>query len=228
MGNGGYGQFITRCLCHSYLLRGRTPHTLPLIQREGSSHRRQFSTNVSNVSPSHGLQLFTNCPSMGPSHGVQSFRNRLLQRGSPMGSQALPANLLQHGLLSPQVRRSWQESAPVQAPHGVTASFRHPPAPVWGPFHGLQVAICSTMDLHGLQGNNLPHQGLHHEMQGKTLCSDISGTSSPPPPSSLTLVSAELFLSHCLTPLSNCCLTAEFFLFFLFLNMLSQRCYHHC
>jgi len=60
--------------------------------------------------------------------------------------------------------------------------------------------------------NNLPHHGLHHELQGKALCSDISDTSSPPP-SSLTLVSAELFLSLRLTPLSNCCLTAEGFFF---------------
>jgi len=77
----------------------------------------------------------------GPSHRVQYFRNRLLQRGSPTGSQALPANLLQRGLLSPQVRRSWQEPAPAQAPHGNTVSFRHPPAAAWGPFHGLQVEI---------------------------------------------------------------------------------------
>jgi len=34
MGNGGCSQFITRCLCRSFLLRGRTPHTLPLLQRE--------------------------------------------------------------------------------------------------------------------------------------------------------------------------------------------------
>jgi len=32
MGNGGYGQFITPCLCCSSSLRGRTPHTLPLLQ----------------------------------------------------------------------------------------------------------------------------------------------------------------------------------------------------
>jgi len=179
MGNGGYGQFITRCLCCSFLLRGRTPHTLPLLQHEGSSHGRQFSTNFSNVSPSHGLQLFTNCPRVGPSHGVQSFRNRLLQCGSPTGSQALPANLLWHGLLSPAVRRSWQEPAAAWALNGVTASFRHPPALAWGPFHGLQVDICSTMDLHGLQGDSLPHHGLHHELQGKTLCSGFSNTSSP-------------------------------------------------
>ena len=40
---------------------------------------------------------------------------------------------------------------------------------------GLQVDICSTVDLHGLQGDSLG-------------------------PSSLTLVSAGLFLSHVLTP----------------------------
>jgi len=134
--------------------------------------------NFSNMSPSHRLQLFTNCPSMGPSRGVQSFRNRLLQCGSPTGSQAQPANLLRHGFLSPRVCRSWQEPAPAQAPHGFSASFRHPPAPLWSPFQGVQVDICSTMDLHGLQGDNLPHHGLHHELQGKTLCSGVSSTSS--------------------------------------------------
>jgi len=97
----------------------------------------------------------------------------------PTGSQALLADLLKHGLLSLWVRRSWQEPAPAWAPHGVTASFRHPPAPAWGPFHRLQVEICSTMDLHGLQGDSLPHHGLHHKLQGKTLCSGISSTSSP-------------------------------------------------
>ena len=34
MGNGGYSQFITCCLCCSFLLRGRTPQTLPLLQCE--------------------------------------------------------------------------------------------------------------------------------------------------------------------------------------------------
>jgi len=143
----------------------------------GPSHGRQFSTNFSNLSSSHGLQLFTKCPSVGPSHGLQSFRNRLLQHGSPMGSQALPANLLRRGLLSPWVRRSWQEPAPAWASHGVTALFRHPPAPAWGPFHGLQVEICSTVDLHGLQWDSLPHHGLHQELRGKALCSGAWSTS---------------------------------------------------
>jgi len=158
---------------------GKTPHTLPLLQREGSSNRRQFFTNFSNMSPSHRLQFLTNCPRVGPSHGMQSFRNRLLQRGSPMGSQALPANLLWRGLLSLWVHRSCQEPAPAQAPHRVTASFRHPPALVWDPIHRLEVDICSTVDLHGPQGHSLLHHGLHHGLQGKALCSGISSTSSP-------------------------------------------------
>ena len=93
----------------------------------GPTHGRQSSTNFSNVGPSHGLQFFTNCSSMGPFHSVPSFRSTLLQRGSPTGSQVLPENLL-HGLLSPQIRWSCQEPAPVQGSHGVTASFGNPPA----------------------------------------------------------------------------------------------------
>ena len=123
--------------------------------------------------PTHGLQFSTNFSKL------ESFRNRLLQRGSPTGSQALPANVHHHRLLSPQLCRSWQETTPAQAPHGVTASFRHPPAPMWGPFHGLQVEICSTEDLHGLQVVHMPHHGLHHDLQGKALCLSVSSTSSP-------------------------------------------------
>ena len=95
----------------------------------------------------------------------------------------------------------------------VTASFRNPPALAWGAFPWLQVEICSTVVLHGLQGNNLPHRGLHYELQGKSLCSDILGTSSPPP--SLILVSAKSFPSHRLALLSNHHLTQRFFLPFL-------------
>jgi len=34
-----------------------------------------------------------------------------------------------------------------------------------GVLHGMQVEICSIMDLHGLQGHGLPHHGLHHGLQ---------------------------------------------------------------
>jgi len=130
----------------SLSLRRRTPHTLPLLQREGSSHRRQFSTNFSIVNPSHGLQLFTNCLSVAPSHGVQCFRNRLLQHGSRTGSQALPANLLWRGLLSPRVCSSCQE-----------------PAPAWGSPWGhsfLQASPCSGVgSLPWATGGDLLHHG---------------------------------------------------------------------
>jgi len=109
-------------------------------------------------------------------------------RGAVLQEQSAPA-WVPHGvtsaaskslkLLSPQVCRSWQEPAPAWAPHGVTASFRYPAALAWGPFHRLQVEICSTVDLHGLQGDSLPHHGLHHELQGKTPCLGIWSTSSP-------------------------------------------------
>jgi len=46
-------------------------------------------------------------------------------------------------------------------------------------FHGLQVDICSTVDLHGLQGDSLPHHGLHHGLQGKTFYSGILRIFSP-------------------------------------------------
>ena len=90
----------------------------------GPSHGTQSSTNFSNMSLSHGLQFFTNYSSVGLFHGVQTFRNRLLQRGSPTGSQVLPANMLWRGLLSPRIHSSCQELAPAQASHGVKASFR--------------------------------------------------------------------------------------------------------
>jgi len=221
MVNVGYGQFIACCLCCSLSLRGKTPQ----LQREGSSHRRQFSTHFSNESPSHGLQLFINCPSVGPFLGVQSFRNRLPQRGSPMGSQALPANLLRYGLLSPQVHRSWQEPAPAWGSLRGHSLFRaHPPALVWGPFHRLQMEICSTVDLHGLQEDSLPHHGLHHELQGKTPCLGIWSTSSPSFFADLGVCRAvSLTCSHS----SLTAISPQIF-FFPFLNMLSQRHYHHC
>ncbi|KAK4822676.1 hypothetical protein QYF61_019043 [Mycteria americana] len=153
----------------------------------GPSYRRQSSMNFSNVSPSHGLQFFMNCSSMGPFHGVQSFRNRLLQRGSPMGSQVLPVNLLQHGFLSPQVHRP---TGPARSllQHGLPMGSQ-PPSGIHllrqGVLHGLQVDICSTVNLHGPQGDSLPHHGLHYRLQGN-LCSGTWSTSTFS--SSLTLI----------------------------------------
>jgi len=156
-----------------------------------------------------------NFSSVSPSHRVQSFRNRLLQHGSPTGSQVLPTKL--RGLLSPRVHRSWQDPAPAWALHGVTASFGHPPAPAWGPpwaappwgSKGCRGTACLTVVF-------------------TTGCRDISSLVPGlplAPASSLTLVSAELFLPHILTHHLGCsCSLAGFFP----LTMLSQRHYHHC
>ncbi|KAK4807205.1 hypothetical protein QYF61_024325 [Mycteria americana] len=134
--------------------------------------------NFSNVGPSHGLQFFMNYSSMGLFHGVQSFRNRLLQHGSPTGTQVLPANLFQHGLLSLHrsigpARSLLQRRLPTgsQPLSGIHLLWH-------GVLHGLQVDICSTVNLHGLQGDNLPHHGRHHRLQGN-LCSGAWSTSSP-------------------------------------------------
>jgi len=43
---------------------------------------------------------------------------------------------------------------------------------------GLPEQICSTVDLHGLQADSLPHHGLHHRLQGKNLCSGTWSISS--------------------------------------------------
>lgn len=65
--------------------------------------------NFHNASPFHGLQLFRSYSNVvAPFHEVQSFKKRLLQCGSPMGSQVL-ANLLQSGLIFPWGHRSCQE-----------------------------------------------------------------------------------------------------------------------
>ena len=61
------------------------------------------------------------------------------------------------------------------SPRGHSFLQAHLPAPVWT---GLQVGICSTMDLPGLQGHSLPHHGLLHRLQGN-LCSGAWSTSSP-------------------------------------------------
>ncbi|KAK4819158.1 hypothetical protein QYF61_025949, partial [Mycteria americana] len=129
--------------------------------------------------PSHGKQSSMNCSSMGPFHRVQSFRNRLLQFGSPMGVTS-PASKPAWALLSTGPARSLlQLGLPrvSQPPSGIHLLWR-------GVLHGLQMDICSTINLHGLQGHSLPHHGLHQGLQGN-LCSGSCSTSSPP--SSLTL-----------------------------------------
>jgi len=222
MGNGGYGQFITRCLCPSFLLRGRTPHTLPLLQQEvpltADSSPQISPTRVlptgcssSRTAPAWVLPMGcspsgTGCSSMGPPQGHKPCQQTFSGVG-PLST-------------GPQILAG---ASPARAPHRVTASFRHPPSPAWGLFHGLQVDICSIVDLHGLQGDSLSHHGLQHELQGKNLCSSVSSTSSP---SFLTDLGVCRVVSFTSSHSSLSTAVSLQFFFFPFLNMLSQRRYH--
>jgi len=130
---------------------------------------------------------------------------RVLPTGALLQEQAAPS-WVPHGATSPA-----NKPAPAWALHGVTAYFRHPPAPAWGPFHGLQVDIYSIMDLHGLQGDNLPHHGLQHDLQGKSLCSGISSTCSLSPLLLHWPWCLRSCHSHIISLLSlQCCFTAVF------------------
>ena len=188
----GDGKWGLRSLHHTSSLPLLPPHALSLLQR--------------GVPPMGGSPPGSSPTWVLPMGCIPSWTAPawVLPQGAVLQEQAAAA-WVTHGITSPVSKPAlaWARSAGPgrsllqrRAPHRVTTFFRYPPALAWGPFHGLQVDICSTVDLHGLQGDSLPHQGLYHKLKGKTLCSGI-------PPSSLTLVSAELFLSHRLAPLSQ-------------------------
>jgi len=139
-------------------------------------------------------------------HRVQSFRNRLLQCGfSTCHSSCqqtcsckcsapqvpVPArSLLLHGL---SMGCSFLQGTSTCC--GVGSSM------------GCRVDICSSVVLHRLQVDDLLPHGLLHRLQ-ENLCFSAWSTSSPP--SSLTLVFAELLLSCFLTPLYPSCCTMFF------------------
>jgi len=203
-GNGGRGQFTTRCLCCSFPLRGRTPHTLPCSSTGSLSQETVLHKPLQRGSLPRGAIL----------------QEQAAPAWVPTGSQALPVNLLWCGLLSPWGHRSWQEPAPAQALHRVTASFRHPPAPAWAP----PLAA----------GGDLLHRGppwaaeaqpaspwSAPQAAGENLCSGAWSTSS--------LFSSDLDVCRavCLTSSSSSLqLQFPFCSFFPFLTMLSQRHYH--
>jgi len=136
------------------------------------------SSHVVSAAPSSSAGgLITLCPCSSVRFlSRDSVLHKFLQRESFPWAADLH-ELPQHGSFSRGAILQ-EQAAPAWVPHGVTSPASKPAA-AWGPFHGLQVDICSTVYLHGLQGDKLPHHGLHHELQGKTLCSRISSTSSP-------------------------------------------------
>jgi len=135
-----------------------------------------------------------------------------------------PANkpALARASFTPWAHRSWQEPAPACVPCRVTVSLRHIHLLWRGVLHRLQVDICSTVDLRGLQRESLLHHGLHHRLQGNP-CSGAWSTSSPFFFTGLGVCRAvSLTYSHSLW-LQLC---RVFFPHFR--NMLSQRCYDCC
>ncbi|XP_049649798.1 uncharacterized protein LOC126035330 isoform X1 [Accipiter gentilis] len=160
---------ITRYFLPLHLLRTRAPHTLPLLQRgvppTGDSPPRTPPTwaiptgcSSSRTAPTWVLSMVcspsgAHCSSVGPSRGHKSCQKTCSNVGSSLHRSTGPArNLLQ--------RRVPTGS---QLPSGTHLLRR-------GVLHGLQVDICSTVDLPGLQRESLPHQGLHLRLQGNLHC----------------------------------------------------------
>jgi len=115
-----------------------------------------------HVVPSMGCSPSgTDCSSVGSPWGHKSCQETFSIVGSSLhGSTGPGRSLIQHRLPTGS-----------QPPSGIHL-MRH------GVFPRLQVDICSTMHLHGLQGDSLPHHGLLHRLQGN-LCSGTWSTSSP-------------------------------------------------
>ena len=172
----------------------------------GPSHGRQSSMNFSNMSPSHRLQFLVNCSSVGPPQGHKCCHQTCSNVGSIHGSTGPARSLLQCGLPMGVTCLRAPTCSGVGSPTGC-GWVSAPPFTSVGAGHSCLTVGCSTG------------------------CGGISALvpgAPPPPPSSLTLVSAELFLSHILTSLSSdCCWCCTGFSP-LFLNMFSQRCYQHC
>jgi len=98
---------------------------------------------------------------VGPPRGHKPGQQTCSSVGSSLhGSTGPGRSLLEHGL-------------PIgsQPLPGIPLLWR-------GVQSGLQVEICTTVGLHGLQGHSLPHRGLLHGLQGN-LFSGLWSTSSP-------------------------------------------------
>ena len=124
------------------------------------------------------------CSRVG-SHSRETVLHKLLQCECFPQAAALH-ELPQHGSI-PQGAVLQEQAATAWFPHGVTspaskpapawaplsvgpqvlagASFRHPPALAWGPFHRLQVEICSTVDQNGTNP-----ELMFHSTDGRILC----------------------------------------------------------
>lgn len=93
MGNGGCGQSVTGCFCHSFLLREGTFHSPPLLQH-GILHE------FLQLSPFHGLQHFANCSTVGLFCALQFSQHWTAPAWASLGVTAFlrHGHLLQRGV----------------------------------------------------------------------------------------------------------------------------------
>ena len=111
-----------------------------------------------------------------------------------MGPQVLPANLLQHGLLSlgPQLLMGTYSS--MGSPWGHSFLQAHPPAPAWGPPQAAGGCLLHHRPPWAAGGQPAsPWSSPQAAGESLPWCLEHL---IPPPPSSLTLVSAGLFHTH--------------------------------
>jgi len=178
-----------------------------------------------------------NCSSMGSLPQDAIFRELLRRESFPQ------AAVLQ------------EQAAPTWVPHGVTSPARKPAPAWASLSTAPQVLAGACSSVGSPQGHSLLRASTCPGVGSSTGCrwgsappwasmgcrgtacltmvfitacrgsSALAPGAPPAPPSELTLVSAELFLSHCLTPLSQLLCHSRFFPF---LNTVSQRCYHRC
>ena len=153
--------------------------------------------------PSHGRQFSTNFSNVSPSHRLQLFMNF---PGWVLPTGYNPSGTGCSGMGSPR-GHSFLQASPCSGmgllPRATCGDLLH-----CGPPCAARAQPASPWSaLWAAREDSAP----------------VSQT-PPLPPSSLTLMSAELFLSHHLAPLSWLPFYCRFFPL---LNTLSQRCYHH-
>lgn len=160
------------------------------------------------VSAASSFSCSSSAPTWGPSHGKQSSMTffKFTQtapvwvpstecRPSGTGcSPWIPTSKLAPVWTSLLFHRSCQEIAPSWAFHGITDSLQCIHLRWQGVLHGLQKDLCSTLELHGLQGHTLPHCGPWAARESLLQCLLVP----PCPPSLLTWVSVGLFLPQVL------------------------------
>lgn len=127
----------------------------------------------------------------------------MLQCRSLMGSQ-VSCQQISSTIGCYLVCRSCHESAPAQASHEVISFFRHPPSPLWIPPCCRWISAPPWTSMSCSDTAASPWSSLWAAEESALAPGAL------PSPLSLTLMSAELFLSHIITALSGCSCTVVF------------------